>query len=165
MFKSWTRLFVFSFKLRSSTNVWLSFSFYHRALWEALIKVKDSMRHFFSFTRILIKDCFPLSIIRYGSRVSGTIQGKGVVPSPIPRCSSYWKMTLRVTLNYTHQLLWTSQKPTRDPWTLYQDLWKEISILNHLQNVFQIKYFSIHARSVFRRVQNNRDALVERHTD
>ena len=26
--------------------------------------------------------------------------GKGVVPSPTPRCSSYWKWSLRVTLNY-----------------------------------------------------------------
>ena len=32
------------------------------------------------------------------------ILGKGVVSSPTPRCSSYWKGSLRVILNYSRQL-------------------------------------------------------------
>ena len=30
--------------------------------------------------------------------------GKGVAPSPTPRCSSYWKRSLLVALNYSRQL-------------------------------------------------------------
>ena len=47
----------------------------------------------------LIPSCLTLSIIRYGSRVKWNTAGKRVVPSPTPRCSSYWKGTLWVTLN------------------------------------------------------------------
>ena len=43
--------------------------------------------------------CLTLSIIRYGSRVSRAILGEGVVLSPTPRCSSYRKGSLRVTLD------------------------------------------------------------------
>ena len=51
----------------------------------------------------LIPPCLTLSIIRYVSRVKWTNPGKGVAPSPIPRCCSYWKWSLQVTLNYSHQ--------------------------------------------------------------
>ena len=43
--------------------------------------------------------CLTLSIIRYGSRVKWRNPGKGVAPSPIPWCSSFW-----VTLDYGRQL-------------------------------------------------------------
>ena len=42
----------------------------------------------------LISPCLTLSIIRYGSRVKWSNQGKGVTPSLIPLCSSYWKGSL-----------------------------------------------------------------------
>ena len=48
--------------------------------------------------------CLTLSIIRYGSRVKRNNQGKGVAPWPIPRCSSYWKGSLQVALDYDHLL-------------------------------------------------------------
>ena len=48
--------------------------------------------------------CLTLSIIRWGSRVKWSNPGKGVAPSPIPRCSSYRKGPLRVTLDYGCQL-------------------------------------------------------------
>ena len=48
--------------------------------------------------------CLTLSIIRYGSRVKWRNPGKGVEPSPTPWCSSYWKGSLRVTLDYGRQL-------------------------------------------------------------
>ena len=45
--------------------------------------------------------------IRYVSRVKCSNPGKGVAPSPIPLCSSYWKGSLLITLNYGCQLLLT----------------------------------------------------------
>ena len=52
----------------------------------------------------LISPCLTLSIIRYVSRVKWSNPGKGVAPSPTPWCSSYWKGSLRVILNYSCQL-------------------------------------------------------------
>ena len=49
----------------------------------------------------LMLPCLALSIIiRYVSRVKLSNPEKGVAPSPTPRCSSYWKGCLRVTLDY-----------------------------------------------------------------
>ena len=55
----------------------------------------------------LMLHCLTLSIIRYRSRVKWSNPGKGVVPTLTPRCSSYWKGSLQVTLNYGHQLYFT----------------------------------------------------------
>ena len=44
-----------------------------------------------------------LSIIRYGSSVKGSNSGNGVVSSLTPRCSSYLKESLRVTLDTGQQ--------------------------------------------------------------
>ena len=52
----------------------------------------------------LIPPCLTLSIIRYVSRVKWSNPGEGVVPSPILWCSSYWKGSLRVALDYRCQL-------------------------------------------------------------
>ena len=52
----------------------------------------------------LIPPCLTLSIIRYISRVKWSNPGKGVVPFFTSQCSSYWKVSLRVTLNYSRQL-------------------------------------------------------------
>ena len=54
----------------------------------------------------LIPPCLTLSNLRYVSRVKWSNPGKGVVPFPTPRCSSYWKGTLQVTLDYSRQLLY-----------------------------------------------------------
>ena len=48
--------------------------------------------------------CLTLSTIRYVSRVKWSNSGKGVAPSPTPRCSSYWKRRLLVALDYDRQL-------------------------------------------------------------
>ena len=53
----------------------------------------------------LISLCFTLSIIRYLSRVKKSNPVKGVVSSSTPWCSSYWKGSLQVTLDYGCQLL------------------------------------------------------------
>ena len=52
----------------------------------------------------LIHRCLTLSNIRYVSRVKWSNPGKGVAPSPTPWCSSYWKGSLLVTLDYGRQL-------------------------------------------------------------
>ena len=48
--------------------------------------------------------CLTLSNIKYVSRIKWSNPGKGVVPSPTPQCSSYWKGSLLVTLDYGRQL-------------------------------------------------------------
>ena len=52
--------------------------------------------------------CLKLSNIRYVSRVKWSNPGKGVAAFPTPLCSSYWKESLRVALDYGCQLylLW-----------------------------------------------------------
>ena len=56
----------------------------------------------------LMIPCLTLSIIkRYGLRVKWSNPGKGVVPSPTSWCSSYWKGSLRITLDYDCQLYFT----------------------------------------------------------
>ena len=52
----------------------------------------------------LIPPCLTLSNIRYVSRVKWSNSGKGVEPSPTPWCSSYWKGSLLVPLDYGRQL-------------------------------------------------------------
>ena len=51
--------------------------------------------------------CLTLSQLRYISRVKWSNPGKGVVPSPTPRCSSYWKGSLMVALDYGRHLYFT----------------------------------------------------------
>ena len=52
----------------------------------------------------LIPLCLTLSNIRYVSRVEWSNPRKGAVPSPTPRCSSYWKGSLLVALDLCRQL-------------------------------------------------------------
>ena len=53
----------------------------------------------------MIPPCLTLSIIKYVSRVKWSNPGKEVVPSPTPRCSSYWKGSIPVALDYGPTLL------------------------------------------------------------
>ena len=52
-----------------------------------------------------IPPCVTLSNIRYVSRVKWSNPGNGAAPSPTPRCSSYGKSSLRITLHYGRQQL------------------------------------------------------------
>ena len=52
----------------------------------------------------LLPPCLTLIIIRYASRVKWSNPGKGVARSSTSRCSSYWKGSLRVALDYNRQL-------------------------------------------------------------
>ena len=53
----------------------------------------------------LMPPCLTLSNKRYGSKVKLINLGKGVAPSSTPRCSKYWKGSLRVTLDDERQLI------------------------------------------------------------
>ena len=53
----------------------------------------------------LMPPCLTYNIIRYVSKVKWSNPEKGVAPSSTPRCSSYWKGNLWVTLDYGCQLL------------------------------------------------------------
>ena len=57
-------------------------------------------------TQKIVLDAILLNTQHYKvlSRVKWSNPGKGVAPSPTPRCSSYRKGILRVTLDYGHQL-------------------------------------------------------------
>ena len=61
-----------------------------------------------SYQRLLkwyvIPLCLTLSNIRYVSSVKWSNTGKWVALSPTPLCSSYWKGSLLVTLDYRRQL-------------------------------------------------------------
>ena len=57
-----------------------------------------------TFKMVLDTYCLTLSNKRYISSVKWSNPGKGVVPSPTPRCSSFWKGTLLVVLDYCRQL-------------------------------------------------------------
>ena len=52
----------------------------------------------------MIPPCLTLGNIRYVSRVKWSNPWKGVAPSPTPQCSSYWKVSLLVILDYRRQL-------------------------------------------------------------
>ena len=54
--------------------------------------------------KMVLDTSLTLSNIRYISRVKWSNPGKGVAPSPTPRCSSYWKGSLLVALDYDHQI-------------------------------------------------------------
>ena len=58
----------------------------------------------------LIPPCSTPSIIRLVSRVKWSNPRKEVSPSPTPRCSSYWKGSFRVALDYSRQLYLTLSK-------------------------------------------------------
>ena len=58
----------------------------------------------------LIAPCLILSSIRYVSRVKWSKPGKAVAPSPTHQCSSYWKGSFQVALDYFTLLnLYTNQ--------------------------------------------------------
>ena len=55
----------------------------------------------------LMPPCLTLNIIRYGSRIKWNNLVKGVARFPTSGCSSYWKGSLQVILNYGCQLYFT----------------------------------------------------------
>ena len=71
----------------------------------SLLTKPTSVRHFHECSpMVLYASLLNTQHIRYRSRVKRSNPGKGVVPSPTPRCSRYWKGSLRIDLNYGRQL-------------------------------------------------------------
>ena len=60
-------------------------------------------------TQKMVPDASLLNTQHYKVRIKGKVgqSGKGVTPSSTPWCSSYRKGSLRVTLDYSHQQLYT----------------------------------------------------------
>ena len=58
-------------------------------------------------TNALMPPCFTLSTIRHGSRLKWSNQGKVVAPFPTNQCSSYWKGSFWVPLDYGCWLCFT----------------------------------------------------------
>ena len=87
---------------------------------------------------VLDTSLLTLSIIRYISRVKRSNPGEGVVPSPTPRCSSYWKRSLLVALDYDHQLyLYIRENGLRIRW-LYPLVWSVLSWDTKLHLVLEL---------------------------
>ena len=76
----------------------------------------------------LIPPCLILSNIRYVSRVTWSNPGKGVAPSPTSWCSSNWKGSLLVALDYSRQLYGSTSDWNRSPGPLANNLLSNISI-------------------------------------
>ena len=71
----------------------------------------------------LIPPCLTLSNIMYVSTVKWSKPRKVIAPSPTPRCSSYWKGSLLVALDYGRQLF-IIQNFQINIWILYI-IWKK----------------------------------------
>ena len=84
---------------------------------------KDSKRWY------LMPPCLTLSIIRYGSRVKWGNPGKRVAPFPKTRCSRYWKKSLRVPLDHSHQVYLLIYDLYVNIWSDWLDIW-----LNSISN-------------------------------
>ena len=59
----------------------------------------------------MVLDASLLNTQHYKVRIKGKVEQswEGVAPSPTPWCSSYWKGSLRVTLDYGRQLYFIFQ--------------------------------------------------------
>ena len=92
----------------------------------------------------MILPCLTLSYIRYVSGVKWSNLGKGVAPSPTPQCSSYWKGSLLVAFDYSHQLYFYLLY-SRPEWTWKQWQWKGALHFPKLQHYWEltIKLFRV----------------------
>ena len=90
----------------------------------------------------MIPPCSTLSNIRYISMVKWSNPGKGEVPSLTPRCSSYWKGSLQVTLDngrqLTYLLTYIAIQHIPPPWYL---LWFWPTMLHELIYAYKYLYF------------------------
>ena len=75
---------------KSCLNIYIYI--YKGKFWRGSLETWDQprLRHTKYFKKwYLISPCLTLGNIRYVSRVKRSNSGKGVAPSPTPRCSSY----------------------------------------------------------------------------
>ena len=90
-------------------------------------------------TWYMMPPCLTLSIIRKRSRVKWSNPRNGIAPSPTPRCSSYWKGSLRITLTnftYIYEFMSVSLKD-RDKWRDREIILVDLSIhINYLYDIW-----------------------------
>ena len=86
-------------------------------------------------TSKMVLVCLTLSNIRYVSRVKWSNPGKGLVSSPTPRCSIYWKRSLPVALDYSRQLTMVDKPLTQPNQIIYTwcIMYKKDLTLNNMQ--------------------------------
>ena len=89
----------------------------------------------------LIPPCLTLSIIRYMLRVKWSNPGKGEAPSTTSRCCSYWKGSLWVTIDYSHQLYFyfISLKVTLAKWIEWSPVVRETVVQSQLESYQRLK--------------------------
>ena len=97
-------------EIMSWSSLYICFLFFHCLPWPSSRVLANGLGDLGSIPHhvipkwYLIPPGFTLSDIRYVSRVKWSDPGKGVAPSHTPWCSSYWKRSLLVALDYGHQL-------------------------------------------------------------
>ena len=93
----------------------------------------------------LIPPCLTLSIIRFVSRVKWSNTGKGVASSSTPRCSSYWKGSFRLALDYGRKIHFYIYKPTKT--ADHSDIFSNNALKRSLEDSTQPN--DIYVRSAF----------------
>ena len=94
--------------------------------------------------------CLTLSIIRYGSRIKWSNPGNRVAPSPTLQCSSYWKGSLQVALDYScHFTLLLLQMKNAD-------LQREVYFLKLIIKCPKMPFFKMIQETDFHPIWNNR---------
>ena len=84
----------------------------------------------------LIPPCLTLSIMRYRSRVKWSNPENGVTPSPTSWCCSYWKGSLRVTLDKGRQLYFFYMLYSSSCNKSSLVFKEEANVLHHLKSLF-----------------------------
>ena len=97
----------------------------------------------------LIPHCLTFGIIRYGSRVKWSNPGNGITPCPSAQCSSYWKGSRQVTLDYTRQLYLYTHTHTHTHTHTY--IYIYIKIKDKFEKIFE-KYISLRGPTYFFRL-------------
>ena len=94
--------------------------------------------HVIPKTKKMVLDAALLNTHHYEVWIKGkwSNPGKGVAPFPTPPCSSYWKGSLRVTLDYGHQLYLLFYIALLS-WGIKPEIWRTQWDLNSLVIVCQ----------------------------
>ena len=105
-----------------------------------------------------IPPCLTLSITRYASRVKWSNPGNGVAPSPSPLCSSYWKRSLRVILDYGRQLYFRRTRKLLEKKKLYNsDIMKRKEYLGCLPGKILGIIFEVNQRRTWTNGPENKN--------
>ena len=120
IYRLWTNIVIMYLLIYRTSAWWRECSAMAREIWvQSQVESYQSLKKWY-----LMPPCLTLSNIRYGSRLNWSNPEKGVANFPTPQCSSYWKGSLRVTLDYGHQLSLLFLSPYETPVTrLKKSVW------------------------------------------